>query len=210
MSLQTPTTIRSRPNKLYGKAKATPIGRRRGPAVKSVGKPDALIGHVRFDERGRETERLAKPQAAAPFLDSTVRLRRLYKLIQQLQRLRKPALAHEQKRGVVERVCIGRLNGEGSLVARERFIPPTDLLLKNAEVEPSVRKIRVARHRLPIGDFRVALAPQVVQNIAEIERNDRIVPVEPGGEIVKPLRRFKIPLLLVFLCSREHLVGVNV
>src|SRR5271165_4749152 len=73
MSLQTPTTIRSRPNKLYGKAKATPIGRRRGPAVKSVGKPDALIGHVRFDERGRETERLAKPQAAAPFLDSTKR-----------------------------------------------------------------------------------------------------------------------------------------
>src|SRR5271165_884256 len=72
MSLQTPTTIRSRPNKLYGKAKATPIGRRRGPAVKSVGKPDALIGHVRFDERGRETERLAKPQAAAPFLDSTI------------------------------------------------------------------------------------------------------------------------------------------
>ena len=72
MSLQTPTTIRSRPNKLYGKAKATPIGRRRGPAVKSVGKPDALIGHVRFNERGRETERLAKPQAAAPFLDSTM------------------------------------------------------------------------------------------------------------------------------------------
>src|SRR5271157_2683600 len=77
MSLQTPTTIRSRPNKLYGKAKATPIGRRRGPAVKSVGKPDALIGHVRFDERGRETERLAKPQAAAPFLDSTGSLFRL-------------------------------------------------------------------------------------------------------------------------------------
>src|SRR5208337_4866022 len=68
---KTPTTIRSRPNKLYGTAKATPIGRRRRPAVKSVGKPDALIGHVRFDERGRETERLAKPQAAAPFLDST-------------------------------------------------------------------------------------------------------------------------------------------
>src|SRR5271165_1639595 len=60
MSLQTPTTIRSRPNKLYGKAKATPIGRRRGPAVKSVGKPDALIGHVRFDERGRETERIGQ------------------------------------------------------------------------------------------------------------------------------------------------------
>src|SRR5271166_6132840 len=74
---KTPTTIRSRPNKLYGKAKATPIGRRRGPAVKSVGKPDASIGHVRFDERGRETERLAKPQAAAPFLDSTGSLFRL-------------------------------------------------------------------------------------------------------------------------------------
>jgi hypothetical protein len=30
--------------------------------MKSVGKPDALVGHVRFDERGRETEPLAKPQ----------------------------------------------------------------------------------------------------------------------------------------------------
>ena len=26
-----------------------------GVAVKLVGKPDALVGHVRFDERGRET-----------------------------------------------------------------------------------------------------------------------------------------------------------
>ena len=26
-----------------------------GVAVKPVGKPDALVGHVRFDERGRET-----------------------------------------------------------------------------------------------------------------------------------------------------------
>ena len=40
------------------------------PAVKSVGKPDALIGHVRFDERGRETGD-GKAQAAASFLDST-------------------------------------------------------------------------------------------------------------------------------------------
>ena len=71
VSLQTPITIRSRPNKLYGKVKAKPIGRRRGPAVKSVGKPDAGNPHVRFDERGRETGRLAKPQATAPFLDST-------------------------------------------------------------------------------------------------------------------------------------------
>jgi hypothetical protein len=39
--------------------------------MKSVGKPDALIGHVRFDERGRETGQLAMPHATAPFLDST-------------------------------------------------------------------------------------------------------------------------------------------
>jgi hypothetical protein len=69
---KTPTTIRSLPNKLYGKAKATPIGRRRGPAAKSVGKPDAGNPHVRFDERGRETEPLAQRlNATAPFLDST-------------------------------------------------------------------------------------------------------------------------------------------
>jgi hypothetical protein len=38
-----------------------------------VGKPDAGNPHVRFDERGRETEPLAKRlTATAPFLDSTV------------------------------------------------------------------------------------------------------------------------------------------
>jgi hypothetical protein len=71
MSLTTPITIRSLPNKLYGKAKAAPLGRRRGPAMKSVGKPDAGNPHVRFDERGRETERCRMAQATAPFLDST-------------------------------------------------------------------------------------------------------------------------------------------
>jgi len=30
--------------------------------MNSVGKPDAANPHVRFDERGRETEPLAKPQ----------------------------------------------------------------------------------------------------------------------------------------------------
>jgi probable phosphoglycerate mutase len=40
--------------------------------MKSVGKPDALIGHVRFDERGRETGQLAMPHATAPFPDSIV------------------------------------------------------------------------------------------------------------------------------------------
>jgi len=38
-------------------------------AVKPVGKPDAGDPHVRFDERGRETERLSS--ATAPVLDST-------------------------------------------------------------------------------------------------------------------------------------------
>ena len=36
-----------------------------------VGEPDAGNLHVRFDERGGETERLAKPQATAPLLNST-------------------------------------------------------------------------------------------------------------------------------------------
>src|SRR5260370_4937334 len=47
-----------------------------GPAVcltvKPVGEPDALIGHVRFDERGWETERCRMAQATAPILDSTI------------------------------------------------------------------------------------------------------------------------------------------
>jgi hypothetical protein len=40
--------------------------------VKPVGEPDALIGHVRFDERGWETERCRMAQATAPILDSTL------------------------------------------------------------------------------------------------------------------------------------------
>jgi hypothetical protein len=39
--------------------------------VKPVGEPDALVGHVRFDERGWETERCRMAQATAPILDST-------------------------------------------------------------------------------------------------------------------------------------------
>jgi hypothetical protein len=46
-----------------------------GLAVKPVGKPDAGNPHVRFDERGRETGRLAQPQATAPFLDLAFALR---------------------------------------------------------------------------------------------------------------------------------------
>jgi hypothetical protein len=40
--------------------------------MKPVGEPDALIGHVRFDERGWETERCQMAQATAPILDSTL------------------------------------------------------------------------------------------------------------------------------------------
>jgi hypothetical protein len=39
--------------------------------VKPVGEPDALIGHVRFEERGWETGRCRMAQATAPILDST-------------------------------------------------------------------------------------------------------------------------------------------
>ncbi len=41
---------------------------RRMPATKPVGKPDAGNPHVRFDERGGETDRL---RGTVPLLDST-------------------------------------------------------------------------------------------------------------------------------------------
>ena len=41
------------------------------PSVKLVGKPDAGNRHVRFDERGWETERCRMAQPTAPILDST-------------------------------------------------------------------------------------------------------------------------------------------
>jgi hypothetical protein len=40
--------------------------------MKPVGEPDAGNRHVRFDERGWETERCQMAQATAPILDSTV------------------------------------------------------------------------------------------------------------------------------------------
>src|SRR6266704_4488775 len=44
----------------------------RESAMKPVGKPDARNGHVRFDERGRETGRPpVRLLGTAPFLDST-------------------------------------------------------------------------------------------------------------------------------------------
>jgi hypothetical protein len=48
--------------------------------MKSIGKPDAGNPHVRFDERGRETEPLAQRlNATAPFLDSTATLAMTFK-----------------------------------------------------------------------------------------------------------------------------------
>ena len=41
---------------------------RREPAMKPVGKPDAGNPHVRFDERGRETERPQRRHRARPRL----------------------------------------------------------------------------------------------------------------------------------------------
>jgi hypothetical protein len=38
--------------------------------MKPVGEPDAGNRHVRFDERGEETERCRMAQATAPLLDS--------------------------------------------------------------------------------------------------------------------------------------------
>ena len=40
--------------------------------MKSVGEPDVGNPHVRFDERGWETERCRMAQATAPILDSTL------------------------------------------------------------------------------------------------------------------------------------------
>jgi hypothetical protein len=80
ISLQTPTMIRVLQRKLYREAKEerTPrTGRLRSLicsvclATKPVGEPDAGNPHVRFDERGWETERCRMAQATAPILDST-------------------------------------------------------------------------------------------------------------------------------------------
>jgi hypothetical protein len=80
MSLQTPTVIRTLQRKLYRQAKESkpPRRGRLRPelfsvclTVKPVGEQDAGDRHVRFDERGWETERCRMAQATAPVLDST-------------------------------------------------------------------------------------------------------------------------------------------
>jgi hypothetical protein len=81
MSLQTPTAIRVHQRKLYRtvkERKASRRGRLRPAlfsvcrAVKPVGEPDAGNRHVRFDERGWETERCRMARATALILDSTM------------------------------------------------------------------------------------------------------------------------------------------
>ena len=80
MSLQTPTMIQVLQRKLCREAKEERTPRRRrlrsvicfvGLTVKPVGEPDAGNPHVRFDERGWETERCRMAQATAPILDFT-------------------------------------------------------------------------------------------------------------------------------------------
>src|SRR5262245_60714011 len=79
MSLQTPTVIRTLQRKLYRRAKERKLlhKRRLRPrlfsvclTMKPVGEPDAGDRHVRFDERGWETERCRMAQVTAPILDS--------------------------------------------------------------------------------------------------------------------------------------------
>ncbi|HEV2972529.1 MAG TPA: hypothetical protein VGY55_21350, partial [Pirellulales bacterium] len=48
-----------------------------GRTVTPVGKPDAGNQHVRFDERGRKTERTLQGSATASVLDSTIVLERV-------------------------------------------------------------------------------------------------------------------------------------
>src|ERR1700751_3225649 len=82
MSLTTPEKTRTLQRKLYrkGEGKKPPRRGRLRPelfsvclTMKLVGKPDAGNRHVRFDERGQETECCHMAQATAPVLDSTHR-----------------------------------------------------------------------------------------------------------------------------------------
>src|ERR1700751_3791893 len=81
MSLTTPEKTRTLQRKLYrkGEGKKPPRRGRLRPelfsvclTMKLVGKPDAGNRHVRFDERGQETECCHMAQATAPVLDSTL------------------------------------------------------------------------------------------------------------------------------------------
>jgi hypothetical protein len=75
MSLQTPTMIRVLQRELCREAKKRARAAQMTLAVRALfrvpdGEPDAGNPHVRFDERGWETERCRMAQATAPILDS--------------------------------------------------------------------------------------------------------------------------------------------
>lgn len=67
-----------------GRDRTPPNGTAACLTVKPVGEPDALIGHVRFDERGWEMERCQMAEATAPsstvFWWRFIRLRKPYHL----------------------------------------------------------------------------------------------------------------------------------
>jgi hypothetical protein len=111
-----------------------------GPAVcltvKPVGEPDALIGHVRFDERGWETERCRMAQATAPILNSTPSAVRGIATSRWLSRVPYP-----------ERYCLGWTRGTrcGAATMDEQSGPP---MLGNRWLGHSVsyRQIHLVSH----------------------------------------------------------------
>src|SRR5271166_6900589 len=52
--------------------------------------------------------------------------------------------------------------------------------------------------------------PRTVQDVAEVERDDRVGSFEARSEIIEPLGLFQVPRLLVCLRGGERLVGVDV
>ena len=109
-----------------------------------------------------------------------------YDPVQERQSRRETTLAHQQKGGIVQSVRIGRLDDKSSFVARKSFLLPSHHLLQNLEIEPRVRKVGTPRDRLPIGDFRLLRPSELIQNIAEVERNNRIALIKAGRKIVPP------------------------
>jgi len=79
--------------------------------VKPVGEPDALIGHVRFDERGWETERCRMAQATAPILDSTIASFRCDAEFGRCRGIADIEQAATIKLDLLERAPIARCNG---------------------------------------------------------------------------------------------------
>ena len=110
----------------------------------------------------------------------------------------------------MERVGISGFHAESLRVARQRFIDPSHPFLKNAEVEPRVRKLRVTRQRLPVSDFRIPLASELIQDVAEIEGNDRVDLVQTRREIVEPFSPLQVAGPLVRLRSGKGFVGIDV